>query len=119
MTRIAAILVLIAGCAGASRLCVADDKAGNKKDGPLIVRYVEARGAPAVSLRVRDGAELVAGTVRLAAAECEVKFVARDKAVEVSSNDLVIRAAEVQLHSATAPLRLQFHGRVQITVPAK
>jgi hypothetical protein len=120
MTRIAAILVLISGCAGASRLCVADDKAGNRKDGPLIVRYVEAKGAPAVSLRKLDGAELVAGTVRLTAADREVKIVARDKAVEVSSNDLVIRAAEIQLQSATAPLRLEAQGPAQIiTAPAK
>jgi uncharacterized protein (DUF2345 family) len=120
MTRIAAILVLIVGCAASSRLCLADDKAGNKKDGPLTVRYVEAKGAPAVSLRLPDGAELVAGTVTLTAADREVKIVARDKAVQVSSNDLIIRAAEIQLHAAAAPLRLQAEGPAQIdAAPAK
>ena len=118
MTRIAAILVLIAGCTAASRLCVANDEPSNKKNGPLIVRYVEAEGAPAVSLRLLDGAEVVAGTVTLTAAGHEVTIVARDKAVEVVSNDLVIRAAEIQFDPALLQLQAQGPAKI-VTVLAK
>jgi hypothetical protein len=115
MTRIAAILALVATSAGAPWACVSAAAPGDNKDVvSLVVRYVEAKGKPAVSLKTEKDVELVSEAVTLADEGREIKISARDKAAELSVNGQVVRAEEMQLRKTNASWRLEAQGPLEM-----
>jgi hypothetical protein len=117
MTRIAAILALVATSAGAPWACVSAAAPGDNKDVvSLVVRYVEAKGRPGVSLKSEEGVELVGEAVTLADKDKgrEIKISARDKAAEISVNGQVVRAEEMRLCNTKASWRLEVQGPGEI-----